>query len=168
MPEIDPVTELLAIERITRLKGKYWRTVDTKRFDEFRTVFADDVELDLPGMQPADADEFVRDAAAFLDGALSVHHGHNAEIEVVSADAATGRWAFQDYVEWAPVDGRRRAYRGCGRYVERYGRGADGEWHITFMQIRFTRVDALTGPPLDTFEPLRGGIEPIAGAYQVV
>ena len=145
MTDPDLLRQLLDIEDIKRLKARYFRTLDQKKWAEWGQVFATDVNMDVPEadlvLQGRDAVvEFVSGA---LEGARTVHHGHMPEIELTGADTARGTWAMFDYVEWPPQDdGTRIGLQGYGHYQEEYVR-EDGEWRIARTKLVRLRVDWL-------------------------
>lgn len=133
------------IEAIKRLKARYFRFLDTKRWDDWGRVFARDVRMEVP---EADVDldgrqAVVENVSVALEGARTVHHGHMPEIELTGPDTARGIWAMFDYVEWpAGEDGARVGLRGYGHYHEEYVR-EDGEWRIARIRLERLRVDPL-------------------------
>lgn len=142
---LEPTDELLAIEAIKRCKARYFRLLDSKRWDEWGTVFTDDVRMEVP---EADVEIDGRQAvvggvSGALDGATTAHHGHMPEITITGPDTATGIWAMFDYVEWPPADdGSRTAMHGYGHYHEDYRR-EDGEWRIARLRLERIRVDMI-------------------------
>jgi hypothetical protein len=78
------------IEDVKQLKARYCRLLDTKDWEGFREVFADDVVTD--------------------------HQCHTPEITVTSPSTATGIWAMEDRVQ---LDGGREL-NGFGHYHEVY------------------------------------------------
>lgn len=142
---MDPVQKLLAIEEIKKLKARYWRFVDTRRWDDWGSVFARDAsisfeEVDRSG-SPA---EFVPWVAAFLEGAVTVHRGYAPEIDILSETEARGIWAFEDRLFWhpdKPGPGGMLTLQGDGHYNETY-RCIDGEWKIQSMRV--TRLREVT------------------------
>jgi uncharacterized protein (TIGR02246 family) len=133
------------IEDIKRLKARYFRLMDTKDWDAWARVFAEDAVMEVPEADMvatgrAAIMEFVRKA---LSGTVTVHHGHMPEIELTGADTATGIWAMFDYVEWtSPETGERSGLRGFGHYHEEYVR-EDGAWRIAKTRLTRLRVDPL-------------------------
>src|SRR5581483_10569833 len=105
--------ETRAIEEIKRVKARYCRLYDGRRWDDFRRLFTDDLVAELAGHGRFEG------ADAFLAGILarrgdadvrSVHHCHMPEIEV-QGETATGIWAMQDYVDRLEADGATRTVR---------------------------------------------------------
>jgi len=127
------------IDAIRALKARYFRTMDTKAWDEMRRVFTDDVVMDTSesgGGVITGADEFVAFLRETLDGVVTVHHGHMPEIEVTSATTATGIWALQDVLVW-PTGTRLVGY---GHYHETYEK-LDGEWRIASSTLTRLLMD---------------------------
>src|SRR3954454_6267172 len=122
MTEIET---LLAIESIKQLKARYFRCVDTKDWEGYRKVFADDVRFDISddiaeGGIVEGAENAVRLTRDGLSGkVVSVHHGHCPEIAITSGTTATGIWAMEDELFWEPgSDGPVQALHGYGHYIE--------------------------------------------------
>jgi hypothetical protein len=144
----DPMAER---EAICQLKARYFRFMDTKQWDDWATVFTDDVvvlvdsavsngtELSAPHDLPTGRDAFVEHIRHFLDGVVTIHHGHMPEISLTSPTEATGIWAMEDKIRWP--DGR--TLHGYGHYHERY-RKEDGQWRIARLEISRLRMDEAT------------------------
>jgi len=138
----DPAATLLAIEQIKQLKARYFRLMDTKQWEAWGGVFADDVVMDVP-----EADMVVTGRAevvAFVSGALgtarTAHHGHMPEIELTGPDTARGVWAMFDSVDWERPDGTHGGLTGFGHYTDDYRHGPDG-WQIARTRLDRLRVD---------------------------
>jgi uncharacterized protein (TIGR02246 family) len=137
---------LLAMEEIKQLKARYFRCMDTKDWAGFEAVFAPDVTVDYtpPGGNSADwraagranVVAFVRQA---LEPAITVHHGHMAEVEVTSPATARAIVAMEDRIWW-PEGSRRRKLHGWGHYHETYEK-IDGKWLIKTIRLTRLRVD---------------------------
>jgi hypothetical protein len=142
---MNDTSKLLALEQLKKLKARYFRCVDTKDWEGFRGLFADDAVIDIsddiPGCVVTGADKIVQTASEPLAGVVSVHHGHCPELELTSDVTATGIWAMEDMLWWpenssAPI----RALHGYGHYYETY-ECIDGRWVIKTMKLRRLRVD---------------------------
>jgi len=132
------VRRLTAIEEIRRLKARYFWAVDMKKWDMFADLFTEDLQIDFAESttKPQTRDEFVRSAAKHFEGAISVHHGHIPEIEIIDDTHARGIWPMFDLVE-TPEDSPYVSHAGYGHYIEEY-RKEDGRWKIA--RTRLTRI----------------------------
>lgn len=121
------------IEAIKQLKGRYFRTMDTKDWEGFRDVFSDDVSIDTTdsgGEVVEGADKFVDFVKQSLDEAVTVHHGHTPEIEIHSPTTASGVWAMEDRLRWP----NGREIQGYGHYTETYEK-TGGTWRIKTSKL---------------------------------
>lgn len=126
--------DLDTLEEIRRLKYRYVRTLDLKRWDEFAATLAEDATVDYgtpvygQPIKLAGRDEivtFMRDRLG--PEIITVHLIGQPEIDV-DGDDATGTWGMQDTViatEYQIV------IQGAAYYEDRYRRGADGVWRIS-------------------------------------
>jgi uncharacterized protein (TIGR02246 family) len=146
---IDPVDRLVAIEEIKQLKARYFRAMDTKDWGAFAAVFAPDALMDMSGEMRDSVTEgegITRGNTAiaeFVQGAVqpveTVHHGHMAEIEILSPTTARGIWSMEDMLRW-PVGSPIRSMHGYGHYHETYEK-LDGRWCIKTIALTRLRVD---------------------------
>ncbi|MFC4000183.1 nuclear transport factor 2 family protein [Prauserella oleivorans] len=134
----DRLARLEAVEEIKQLKARYFRYVDLHWWDELRALFTDDAEFDIgeSSSQPSTPDEFIASISRHLTDAMTVHHGHMPEIEILDDTHARGVWAMYDLVE-PPSDSRFPVLTGFGHYTEDYRR-IDGHWRIS--RLRLTRL----------------------------
>ena len=143
---MDAVEKLLALEEIKQLRAKYWRTLDTKQWEDWGSVFTEDCTLKYDsGVSTGGGDPqtnptvstrkgMVESVRAGLHQAVTVHMGHFPEIEFISDTEAKGIWPMEDIVELpegAPV----RRLHGYGHYHETYVRGSDGRWRIAHLRL---------------------------------
>ena len=130
---------LLEIEAIKQLKARYCRFLDTKDWQAWRGIFADDFHSDTSpsgGKVIDGADEFVAFVRKNLNTQPTVHQVHAPEIELTSPTTARGIWALNDIVRLAPglnLDG-------WGHYHETYEK-IDGQWRITSSTLTRLRTD---------------------------
>lgn len=130
---------LVEIEAIKALKARYCRLLDTKDWDSWRSLFADDFHSDTAGAGGKvidGADEFVAFTRKSLGDRATVHQVHAPEIELTSPAAATAVWALEDVVRLAPGVN----LRGYGHYTESYAK-VDGRWLITASTLTRLRED---------------------------
>lgn len=125
-------------EAIKKLKARYFRLLDTKRWKEFGDLFTEDAffvspETGQPTVRGRDA--IVERVRSFVKSAVTVHHGHMPEIELTGATTATAIWAMFDFLD----DGERSS-KGYGHYEETYVK-IDGEWKIRSSKLTRLRLD---------------------------
>jgi len=125
--------DLVALEEIRRVKYRYLRCVDLKRWEEMAEVFTADATADYGSpatgkpLKFGSRDEiitFLRDNLG--PGIITLHAAGQPEIDI-DADTATGRWRFEDTVV---VTEFRLLIKGAAFYEDRYARGEDGRWRI--------------------------------------
>jgi SnoaL-like protein len=141
----DVVQRLLAIEEIKRLKARYFRYLDTQRWEDWGQLFAMNAVMEVPEADIVNTgrEEVVRNTSTALQGVKTVHHGHMPEIEITGPDTARGVWAMYDYVELPSADpGTRAGLHGYGHYLEEYTR-EDGQWRISRTRLERLRTDPL-------------------------
>ena len=136
--------QLLDIELIKQLKARYFRLMDTKRWDDWGLVFASGCVMEVPEAEMVNngRQEIVANVSTALIGARTAHHRHMPEIEITGDGRARGVWAMFDYVEWPERDGARVGLQGFGHDREECVR-EDGEWRIARTRLERLRVDPL-------------------------
>ena len=137
--------QLLAIEEIKQLKARYFRCMDTKDWAGFEAVFAPDATVDYrpPGGNAADwcasgRAKIVAFVRGIVEPAITVHHGHMPEVEVISATAARATFAMEDRIWW-PEGSHPKTLHGWGHYHETYDK-IDGKWLIKTLRLTRLRV----------------------------
>ena len=122
--------DLVEIEAIKRLKYKYLRCLDQKRWDEIAECFVENATSSYGGgkysFEGRDAIlGFLRDAMG-ADTFLSSHRVHHPEIDFTSETTATGIWALEDVV----IDTKGEiTIRGAAFYEDEYVKEG-GVWKI--------------------------------------
>jgi hypothetical protein len=120
--------DLAALEDIRRLKYRYLRALDLKRWDEFSQTLLPqataDYGQDLRFGSRAEIVQFMKDS--LTPGIITFHQCHHPEIDI-DGDSATGTWYLEDKVI---VSEHRLILTGAAFYFDRYVRGADGSWRI--------------------------------------
>jgi len=124
------MVDLQEIEAIKRLKYKYMRCIDEKRWDELAACFTEDATASYSAGKFAFAgrDAIMKFLVDSMDRAsfLSSHRVGQPEIELESATTATGIWALQDTV----IDTHFEiTLRGAAFYRDEYVK-IGGEWKI--------------------------------------
>lgn len=153
---LPPASESADLEEVRRLKARYFRYVDTKRWDRLRDLFDDAATFDGFAFGPTDPDSFVAGVSAYLDGVESVHQGFMPELRHVRPDLIRGVWSMFDQLVWPPGERGYKGFdlpgqwgiRGYGHYEEEYRRTPEG-WRISFMRLTRLRVEPLVGDGFD-------------------
>ena len=130
--------ELRDIEEIKKLKARYFRLMDTKCWDEWQGLFAEDAEGWLspdPNEVWKGPEEIVAKVSGALVNAITAHHGHMPEIELTGPTTATGLWAMFDLVMMPEL-----TLKGFGHYHEEYVKESDG-WKIKSSRLTRLHVD---------------------------
>jgi dienelactone hydrolase len=140
-PHLAPHSDadaLAATLQIHQLKARYFRLMDTKRWDEMRAVFAREATLtdEESNSRWSGRDGIVAGLARVLAPPVrTVHHGHMPEIELLSDTEARGVWAMNDWVDTPAF-----TLDGWGHYHERYA-FEDGAWRIAELRLTRLRVE---------------------------
>jgi hypothetical protein len=130
--------DLHEIEAIKRLKYRYLRCLDQKRWDELAECFTEDARSSYGGGRYAFAGrdaimDFLRKSMG-APSFLSSHRVHHPEIELTGPDTATGIWALEDTV----IETRAAiTIRGAAFYEDEYVK-RDGAWQIRFTGYKRT------------------------------
>lgn len=135
----DTAAALTEIEALKQLKARYCRYLDTKDWDGWRSLFADDLHSDTTragGKVITGADEFVAFTRKSLRDRATVHQVHAPEIELTSPTTARAVWALEDVVRLGPGIN----LRGYGHYRETYQK-VDESWLITSSTLTRLRED---------------------------
>ena len=130
--------DLIDIEAIKQLKARYFRFLDLKRWEDFGQIFTEDATMatpaDVPDAIAVGRAEIVAMVSRGVGAAVTVHHGHMPEIEIVAPGRARGVWAMEDTLEF-PGDPPALVVHGRGHYHEEYEKGADGAWRIKSLRL---------------------------------
>ena len=122
--------DLQEIEAIKRLKYKYFRCLDTKRWDEMRECFTEDATSAYSSGKYSfqGREQILKFLVDAMDRptVLSAHHGHHPEIELTSATTAVGVWALAD--TFIDVEAG-ITVRGAAYYRDDYVK-VNGQWKI--------------------------------------
>lgn len=140
---MDDATAMREIEAIKQLKARYCRLLDTKDWQAWRRLFADDFLSDTSqagGKVIRGADDFVAFTRKGLRSQATVHQVHAPEIELTSPTTARGIWALEDVVRFGPGVN----LRGYGHYTETYEK-VDGQWFFTSSTLTRLREDVGNG-----------------------
>jgi hypothetical protein len=142
---MDNVKKLLAVEEIKKLRPLYCRSLDEKKFEEWRHVFTPDAKILAPEVtdraMPVGVDAIIEWVRNVMEGAATAHHVHGAEITLLNDHEAVGVWALEDNIFWPTerpnVFGVKRHFRGFGHYHDKYVLTSAG-WRLSEQLL--TRV----------------------------
>src|SRR5574338_1132155 len=131
-------SDLVEIELIKRLKYRYLRCLDQKEFDEIASCFVPEATAAYSGggysFEGRDAIcEFLRTSMGATT-MLTSHRCHHPEIDLLSADEATGTWALEDVVVLTDMQIN---IQGAAFYTDRYVK-RDGTWLIAHTGYKRT------------------------------
>lgn len=147
---MEPVETLLAVEEIKRLVARRCRSLDEQDWEAYAACHTPEVvsyaissesgtEAPTRGIDAVLA--FLREQLA---GRTTVHHVHSPEIELTSADTASGAWAMEDRLWWEH-DGTSYWMHGFGHYRETYEK-RDGRWLVASRRLERIRVERGSSP----------------------
>jgi hypothetical protein len=150
---MDDGQRALAIHAIRNVKARYFRGVDRHDDALVRSILAADCVLDYRGCctDPASGRDFLpqmnvvlrgREAwqSGALEGLVTVHQGHHADIVLTSDTTATGVWSMTDRFFFPPGSPMARL-TGYGDYHETYVLEG-GDWKIATLRIERLWVEA--------------------------
>jgi hypothetical protein len=134
------LADLLEIHAIERLKYRYLRCLDQKRWDDLEGCFTEDCTASYGGgayeLDGRDAImEFLRTSMG-SNGMLTSHRCHHPEIDLLGPAEASGIWALEDVVVHQDYG---ITVQGAAFYTDRYVKdGADGGWRIRHTAYKRT------------------------------
>ena len=125
------VQALEDVEAIKRLKYRYWRCLDLKRWEELAGCFTPDATVAYSeGRYRYQGVEaiigFLSKSLGWASGSIGSHHGHHPEIELTSPTTARAVWALDNYL-FNPA-AQRNVQIGA-YYQDEYTKGPAG-WRI--------------------------------------
>lgn len=131
----DRIRALLDRAEIGDLKSRYLRCLDEKDWHGLHQVLHPDAGLDHPQIgSHVGACAVVEAVRARIGVRVTIHHGHNEEIELTGRDTAVGRWALHS-VSFDPRHGPGAATIGYGTYRDEFRRTENG-WRIHAVLLR--------------------------------
>ena len=141
------VQNLLEIEKIKALKATYCRFVDTKQWEAFGKLLVEDVQLTFKDPKGDvlysfnSSEEMVQLTASVLSNAVTVHHVHNPEIEILSASEARAIWALEDIIIFPDgADAPFKTMHGYGHYHETLVK-IRNEWKIKTLTLERLKLE---------------------------
>lgn len=139
MTGMSDIEQLLAIEEIKLLKARRDRACDTKDWDLYRSLHADDHVSHNDGFEKwVSADVMIENVKALLDkGRTTVHHSHTPDITFQSASTAKSIWGMEDMIFDSETE--ELLIHGFGFYHETYEKRG-GKWLFTSRKLKRTHV----------------------------
>ena len=151
---MNELNRLTPVEEIKQLKARYFRGVDQGDGELVRGILAAHCVLDYRGCctDPKTGRDFIPAMNVVLRGRdqwrsdgmsrlgiVSVHQGHNFELEFTSDTTASGVWSMTDRL-WFPPGGEFSLMTGYGHYLETYLK--EGErWKLQTTHVTRIRVE---------------------------
>ncbi len=146
------MADLQELEAIKRLKYKYLRCLDQKRWSELAECLTEDATSAYSGgkfsFEGRDAIMEFLESAMGADSFLSSHTVHQPEIEFISETSATGIWALRDTVIETNAN---IIIRGAAFYEDEYVK-LDGEWKIQSTGYERTYEETLSRADLPSLK----------------
>lgn len=133
-----PAEQLVEFEKIKRVKSRYYRLLDLKRFDDISACFTSDIQLEAVAGKHiiAGIDNLIGMLRSHLSDQriLTFHRIGQGEVDLTRLDTATATWS-QDDISISLVNDI--IIRGA-MYYENQFRKVDGQWLI--CQSKYARV----------------------------
>lgn len=128
------------IEEIKRLKGKYFRCLDGKYWDELETTLSPNIVTSysdgkLVFKGPKEVTDYFK--KVMPSDQITLHMGHTPEIVIDSETTATGRWYLQDKLIFVEGKYKGLEVNGGAFYTDKYEK-VDGEWLI--LETGYVRI----------------------------
>jgi hypothetical protein len=141
---MDPLQVLIEKDAIRELKARYFHTLDTKDWDGFTSVWEPEMEHKMIAENQeinGRREDFVAYVSKALTGVVTVHHGHNPIIEILSPTSAKATWPFVDRLKPGPdAHPQMQGLIGYGHYHETYVK-SDAGWRIKTQLVTRLRLD---------------------------
>lgn len=134
------IQKLNDIEEIKSLKGKYFRCLDSKLWDELETTLSPNIVTSYSNGKlvfngPKEVTNYFK--SVMPSEQLTLHMGHTPEITIDSETVATGRWYLQDHLIYTGGKYEGLDVQGGAFYVDKYEK-VDGKWYI--LETGYTRI----------------------------
>lgn len=119
------------IMAITKMKAKFWYSLDSKLWDDVASCVTEDVVEEVPSLFKIEGrDALIQFFKASLGpDVVTVHQGHHHEIDILSDTTAKGRWSVRDHVINRQINS---VWQGRYHYHDEY-RKENGEWKVSKM-----------------------------------
>jgi 3-phenylpropionate/cinnamic acid dioxygenase small subunit len=126
-------------QKIIELQSDYWWYMDTKQWDKWRTIFADDLKYYQFGqLAYENADDFVSNTSELLAPVITAHQGHQHKIVFNNDGSASSRFILNDCLSNPDTS---VMVKGYGYYINDYEK-IDGKWKIKIMRLGYFRFES--------------------------
>jgi SnoaL-like domain len=123
---------------IAAVKAQYFRFIDLKDWDGFRSIFTDDAVFDHPTIGTYDdIDVAVKAVSELIGDMWTFHEGSIPDITLLGPDRAAGIFAMSSH---SLPPGREGFARTFGHYHDEFRR-VDGVWRLSSMKLVSTFRD---------------------------
>lgn len=141
---------LKASEEIKQLKARYFRLLDSKKWNLLKACLAEDITFDYPpqNIHVKGADALIENFSNRHASTRTAHTGSMPEIEIIDQEHAKGIWFMSDYVVSMKDDKVESIAHGFGHYFETYIL-EDGQWKIKSILLERLMI---TNPDPDSIK----------------
>jgi len=132
-------SDSLHIHSIQNVMSLYCRCIDTKKWKEFQELFIENATMIFQDEEGKHLYEFdgpeplATSAEEAIGQALTLHHLHNPEINLLNESEATGIWSMEDRF-YSPTNAPHPFFHGAGYYHVRFVHLAN-RWHISELVL---------------------------------
>lgn len=143
----EMIQQLLDIEAIKQLKGRYCTCVAKEDWATFETLFAEDLQfITNDGTQHTPRSAFMAFHKINIQQPKlwGVIRCYTPVITITGPNTATGIWGMEDLHVWPGGEGPRVGHHAFGHYHEEYVRLPDG-WRFKQIRVATDRMDPLEG-----------------------
>jgi len=141
---MDEYERLREVEGITTLVARRVRALDTKDWDTYAALHAEDhVSYGFGGEPSVGRESMMARLIEFTSGLTTVHMVHSPSISFTSPTDATGSWMLEDRLFWTD-GGVEHWFVGYGYYDDTY-RKEHSEWVFTSRRLMRLRTEHSPG-----------------------
>ena len=146
--QLKILQQLWDIEQIKKLKARYFRLLDEKKFDEWGDTLTEDCYMDSEDAWSGPTStrykfqgrKNIVEASRGPSG-FYIHQGHMPEIDIIDDTSAKGIWTIDDYSVLLATNS---IFHGWGIYADEYQRCTDGQWRISKTSVSWFHVERLS------------------------
>lgn len=127
------------VESIKKLKHRYFYCIDHKLWEELANCFTEDFVSEFYPDAPLLVNRKFEGKMNFINyikelmEIITIHQGHNSDIQITTDTTAKGKWALNDNL----FDTKRNTHMtGWGNYEEEYVK-ENGKWKIKKLKLTY-------------------------------